>query len=470
MKFPFRMVLLALGLTGLLAVLFEVARRPGLFANSTYLAGVLGFEIVLACLCRFEAVFFPVTIVCFLLADTANPFAGYSFTLRWIFLAVGALAGSILWIRGSRDRHFGLVHLVALFCVLAAFASASSSGAPLTASLKVGSLFLLFLYASTGGRVALAGRERLFVQFLVRACELLVFSVSLLYFAGKNIFGNPNNLGAMIGVVATPVLLWALLAADSRAQRQRRGIALALCGILLYVTVCRAAIVADVVVAVALTIGLRRPGLLLKTAFVAAFFLEVMAVANPAHMADFLGSLSGRFIFKIEGERTHQGIFGSRETPWDQTFSAVKKHPWFGTGFGTSDLGNDLADVPRSMVYTIEVSNREHGSSYLALAEYMGLLGILPFLALLLLISRALYRAFAWMRSTGRPHHYSVLFAMIVAAGLIHASFEDWLFAAGSYLCVFFWVSVFLLIDLAPVAKSESRLPAAQPFAGYTAA
>ena len=43
-----------------------------------------------------------------------------------------------------------------------------------------------------------------------------------------------------------------------------------------------------------------------------------------------------------------------------------------------------------------------------------------------------------------------VPFALVVLAGLVHAGFEDWLFAVGSYLCVFFWVCAFLLTDLVP--------------------
>ncbi len=468
MKVQFRLILVTLGMMGVLALVFELERRPRLFANASSLGAILALEIVLACLWRFEKVFFPVTMACFLSADTANPFAGESLTLRWFFLAVGALAGSIIWMKNNRTRHFALFHLIALFCVLSALASASASGAPLTASLKVASLCLLFLYASTGARVALAGREGAFVRGLVLACELLVFAVSLLYFAGDNIFGNPNNLGAMIGVVATPVLLWAALVAENRGERQRRYTALALCGVLLYVTVCRAAIVADAVLVIVLPAVLRRPKLLLRAAFAGALFLEIMAVANPSHMGEFIDSLSGRFIFKVEGDRSHQGIFGSRETPWEETISAVKKHPWFGTGFGTSDLGNALPDSQRSMYYTLEVSNREHGSSYLALAEYMGLLGILPFLALLLLLTRAAVRTFASVRRGGGLHHYSVPFAMIILAGLIHAGFEDWLFAAGSYLCVFFWVSAFLLIDLATQVNREMRISAAKSFITLT--
>jgi O-antigen ligase len=424
----------------------ELQRRPGYFANSTYISAILALEIVLVCLWRFEKVFLPVTMYCFLSAGTALPFTGESLTLRWLFLGVGSLAGMVIWIKSNRTRHFGLFHLVALFCVFSALASASASDAPRTALLKVASLFLLFLYASTGGRVALAGRERSFFRGLILACEIMVFITTATYFAGYNIFGNPNNLGAFIGVIAAPVLVWAALVAEDRAERQRRYTALALCGILLYVTVCRAAIVADAAVGIVLAIALRRPGLLVKAAFAGALFLEIMAVANPPHMGELMDSLEGRFIFKLDAHRSKAGVFGSREAPWDDTIAAVKQHPYFGTGFGTSDLGP--VEVQESSIYTMEGTNREHGSSYLAMAEYMGLLGILPFLFLMVLLIRAAARAYAWVRRTRSASHYAVPLAMIVMAGLIHAGFEDWLFAAGSYLCLFFWVSGFLLLDL----------------------
>jgi O-antigen ligase len=471
MKVQLRLVFIALGIAGLGAVLlYELLRRPGYVANSTYLGAIVAIEIVLACLWRFETVFFPVTMGCFLLAATGLPFAEESFTIRWLFLGVGALAGGVIWIRSVRDKHFGVFHLVALFCVLAALASASTSGAPVTALLKVGSLFLLFLYASTGGRVALAGREGAFVHGMVLASEILVFAAAILNFAGYNLFGNPNNLGAFVGVIATPILLWAALVAESRGERQRHYTALALCVVLLYVSVCRAAIVADAVVVIALTMGLRRPRLLLKAAFVAALFLETMAVANPAHMSELVDSLSGRFIFKLEGHRPQQGIMGSRLTPWDESISAVAQHPWFGTGFGTSDLGVGQSNLQLSSIYTVEGTNREHGSSYLALIEYMGLLGILPFLLLLFLLVRAASRVYMWMRRTGSPYHYAIPFAMVTIAALIHAAFEDWLFAAGSYLCLFFWVLAFLLMDLTSDIDADLRSPKSKSVSGLARA
>ncbi len=122
-----RFLFIALGVVGFCYFFLQLERRPGAFANSTTLAAILALEIVLACVWRFEKVFFPVTMICFLAADTANPFAGESFTLRWLFLAVGALAGPIIWMKSNRDRHFGTFHLIALFCALAAVASASAS-------------------------------------------------------------------------------------------------------------------------------------------------------------------------------------------------------------------------------------------------------------------------------------------------------------------------------------------------------
>jgi O-antigen ligase len=467
MKLQARFIFIPLALLVMLLLFFQLEHRPSAFANSTYLSAILVLEIVIACLWQFEKIFFPITMGSFLLPATGLPFSAECFTLRWLFLAVGALVGLIVWMRTSRVHHFGLFHLVGLFCIFAALASASSSAASKVGLLKVGSLFLLFLYASTGGRVALLGREESFVRRMVLASEILVFAVSACYLAGYNVFGNPNNLGAIIGVIAMPILLWASLTAEDRRQRQRRYTALALCGVVLYMTVCRAAIVANVVVVIVVTLALRRPKMLVRAAFAAALLIETMAVLNPSHVSEVVDSLTGRFIFKANGE-TNTGVFGSRRAPWENTLSAVKRHPWFGTGFGTSDLGYEGSISRESSIYTVEGTNREHGSSYLAMAEYMGLLGILPFIIMLILVVRYIGKAYSWMRRTRSPAHYAVPFALVAIAGLVHAGFEDWLFATGSYLCVFFWVSAFLLVDLASDATASLRERTLQTMPAFT--
>jgi len=465
MKARLPLLLLPLFVIGI-ALLFLAAQRwPLLFSNVNYLGGLIALEVVLACLWRFEKIFFPMTIGCFLLAGTGLPLSGASTTVRWVFLAAGGLVGMFLWLRSNRARYFGLFHLVALFCVFSAVASASVSEVPATAMLKVLSLFLLFLYASTGARVALADRQESFLRGLVLACEILLYFISACYLAlGYDLFGNLNAMGAVIGVAITPLMLWAAVVAQSPRERQRRIIALVLCGVLLYASVCRAAILADTVLVAAFAFALRRPRLLLKAAFVGALFLEVMAVANPAHMVELTDSLTGKFIYKTQ--QGNQGVFGSRQTPWEEAISAVKQHPWFGSGFGTTSGVGSVRPYALGSSISDQGSNREHGSSYLALAEYMGLLGITPFLLLLLLLTRAVARVHLRMRSQG-PYHYAVPLAMIVLAGIVHAGFEDWLFAVGSYLSVFFWVSAFLLMDLAPAANTAPQFTATRDFAPY---
>jgi O-antigen ligase len=161
------------------------------------------------------------------------------------------------------------------------------------------------------------------------------------------------------------------------------------------------------------------------------------------------------------------GVFESRLSPWTETLSSVKRHPWFGTGFGTDELGDLRPEGASSTITTVEGSNREHGNSYLAMTEYMGLLGAVPFVVLLLMLVRILVRVFLWMRRVGNPYHFCIPFALIAVAGLVHAFFEDWLFAVGSYLCIFFWVSAFLLIDLAAQLVVERRMPAPKPFPAF---
>jgi O-antigen ligase len=469
MKDRIQLILFPLGLVVLLALAFLVERRPGYLANTSYLGGILALQIAFVGLSHFEDVFFPLLIGAFLWGGSSLPFSGTGMSLRWLFLAVGALGGFVVWIKSPRARHFGPFHLVAAFCVLSALVSAMVSETPRIALLKVSSLFLLFLYASSGARAAIAGREARFMNGLVLACEVLVYVAAVCYFVlGYSIFGNPNALGAIIGVAAVPVLLWAALVAETRGLRQRRFFALALCGGLLYLANSRASILGAVAVILVFTVAVRHQRLLLQCAFISVFFLTVMAVINPSHIDEMVSSFTGRVILKEGG--TYHGVFGSRLSPWAETLSVVKHHPWFGSGFGTSELGDLRPGFAVSSVYTTEGTNREHGNSYLALAEYMGILGAVPFIFLLLMLIRVLVRTYRWMRRTGNPYHYSIPFALVVTAGLVHACFEDWLFAVGSYLCVFFWVSAFVLLDLAP-ASEPVRVPTMFPgHAGAVAA
>jgi hypothetical protein len=472
MKSRAQVILFPLGIIAVLGLFVLVERRPVLFANTTYLGAILALQIAFVGLTHFDEVFFPMLMGTFLWAGSSLPFSQTGMALRWLFLSAGALGGFVVWIRSPRQRHFGPFHLVALLCVLSALVSAIVSEIPRTALLKVASLFLLFLYTSSGARVAIAGREHKFMSGLVLACEVLVYLSAVCYFIlGYRVFGNPNALGAIIGVAVVPVLLWAALAAETPGLRQRRFFALALCGGLLYLANSRASTLAAVVVVVVFTVALRHQRLLLQCAFVSLFFLTVMAVFNPSRMDEMASSFTRRVIYKTGG--TYPGAFGSRLSPWAETLSVINKstkNRLLGAGFGTSELGELRPDLEASSVYTREGTNREHGNSYLALAEYMGVLGAVPFVVLLFMLIGTLLRVCRWMRRTGNPYHYCIPLSLVAIAGLVHACFEDWMFAVGSYLCLFFWVLVFLLMDLAPALKAELRIPAPRPFAALAPA
>lgn len=459
-----QLLLLAIALVAFGLLLALVQHMPGLFANSTILGVILALEIALVGLSHFDSLFFPLLMGSFLWTGTVLPFSNSGNSLRWLFLAVGAFGGLAIWITKSRSHRFAAFHLVASFCIASALVSAAVSELPRTALLKVSSLFLLFLYTSAGARLAIAGKEKQFVAGLVVACEWLVYLSAVCYFVlGFRFFGNPNALGAVMGVVAIPILLWATSTAETRVLRRRRFLALALCAGLLYLSNSRASILAATVAVLVFAIAARRQRLLFQGAFVCLFVLAFVAVFNSPHVDDFISSVTARMLYK-DPTAAHE-IFESRLSPWGETLSVVRRHPWFGSGFGTSELGSVRPNSTPSSVQTIPGWNREHGSSYLALAEYLGLLGVAPFAVLLLMLLQRLIRVFRWVRATANPSHASFPFAMVVIAGLVHAGFEDWLFAVGSYLCVFFWVCAFLLTDLVPRAERAEALFAPRPAA-----
>jgi hypothetical protein len=104
---------------------------------------------------------------------------------------------------------------------------------------------------------------------------------------------------------------------------------------------------------------------------------------------------------------------------------------------------------------SLRETTREHGNSYLAITEWVGFVGDIPFLGLVVLVAVNVGRALAQMRRTGNVLSPAIPLAGVLAAGLVHAAFEDWLFAPGYYLCVFFWSLAFIMVDVLPVPVSQ---------------
>jgi O-antigen ligase len=429
--------------------------RPGYFSDPGFLGALVVLQLLVGILLKYREMFFPALIVVFLLAGTGVPAHAVWTSIRWLVLGAGAAAGFVMWLR-DHERPLGVFHLVAFGCVLTALVSAMVSAYPEVALLKALSLLLLFLYGASGARFALAGREENFFLGLLSGCEILVYVSAIAYFVlHVELFGNRNSLGVVMGVVAFPFLLWGFLVSEGPSLRRRRIVALLLCQVLLLSSYERAGIVAALVSATLLCVGLRRYRLLfagLASALLAAPMVMTFVPLPAPNLVDD-GSITSRFVYKGKRE---VGIFGSRKTVWGRTVSSLQEHPWFGTGFGTSATSYDKTEIAEKFSSASQVT-REHGNSYLEIVEWVGLLGVAPFVALLLLAMVNIARVFAWMRRTGTPFSPAVPLAVFVAGALVHAGFEDWLFAVGYHTCVLFWTFAFLLPDFVP-AKAVTQV------------
>lgn len=432
---------------GVVLMAYLVYSRPGYLTSKVYLGGVLLLELLAVSVFLYQRIFFPVTLLSFLLAGVDLPVGPGWTTARWLFLGVGAWVGSIMVLK-QRVFRFGFFHAVAFFTVMAAFISAAVSSYPEIAFLKSCSLLLLFVYGATGVRIAVMGRESRFFEGLLVGCEIFVAATMAFHLIGIEAMGNPNSLGAVMGVVAAPILLWGLLLDEKPRVRQRRLVIYVLCLYLLFSSYSRAGLSAAVLSTAILTVGLRRYKALAQG--IAVFLVVVSAVAllAPEVFSRHIESFENRIVYKGGGR--DQGILASRASPWQSAVDTIRNHFWFGTGFGTGDNGTDATEHLGRLASSADI-DIEHGSSYLAIAAWVGVLGGVPFAVLLIVLLAIAVRSVFWMVRTMNPCHPAVPLATVILAGLAHACFEDWLFAPGNYLCVFFWSMAFILVDSSPM-------------------
>lgn len=416
---------------------------PRDFTSTTYLGGVLLIEILIASVWLYKKVFFALTTVCFLLAGVDLPIGSFWNLVRWVFLGVGALAG-FAFILKERGYRFGTFHLVAFFAVLAALVSAAVSRYTVVSSLKVLSLFLLFVYAATGARVAVSRRESRFFSGLLIGIQMLIVALAGFTFMGIEVMGNPNSRGAIAGIVGAPVLLWGTLLPQDQSSYQRRLLFYALAMYLTFASEARASILAAFVSCVLLCLALHQYRLLTQGVVIIAVLAATGAIVRPEAFSRTMSSMTSTVVFKERGSA--KGVLASRKGPWQDAVDSIRQHLWFGTGFGTDDNGRD-ATAEIGQYASASAVATEHGSSYLAITSWVGIAGVLPFVLLLVLILQKIARTVFWMWKTGNPSHPAVPLAMIMLAGLMHAFFEDWLFAPGYYLSFFYWSMAFVFID-----------------------
>jgi hypothetical protein len=293
---------------------------PGYASDASILGMLVFLEIVLAAIWNYEERFFLLLVLVFFFAGAGAPPPGFWSAGRWFVLGAGTLAGVAHFLRDHRYR-LGGFHLVAFFCLIAAVASCSASLYERDALFKVLSFSLLFFYAASGMRAAVLRRERQFFSGLLLFCELLTYLAAICYFAlHYGLFGNPNSLGAVMGVLVVPMMLWGVFATEGTSAQKRLVVVLVLSVLLLATSHARAGILAAIVSCSVLCIALRRYQalvLLACTGLLAA--VAVVFVASPA-TTDQPQSLTSAFIYKGHPE---SGLLGSRRSAWEETVSSV---------------------------------------------------------------------------------------------------------------------------------------------------
>lgn len=441
-----KVVWIAAAVVGLLGSAYFAYSRPGYFTSQTYLGGLILLEFMAAAVWMYRRVFFPLVLMAFLLAGTV----GLIWTAaRWVILCVGALTGVVIMLK-ERRHHFGLFHILAIFAILAALVSAAVSQYKTVTLLKALSLLLLFLYGSTGARLAVTGRENRFFAGLLTGCEVFVGAIASFYAVGIEIMGNPNSLGAVMGVVGAPILLWGTLVSEKPFDRRRRMVLYAIAMYLTYVSHARAGMIAALMSSGLLCLALRKYKLLARGVIVIVILFAASAILQPDRISNSVSSV----IYKGDSTRN---LLGSRQSPWQSAVDRIRDHFWFGTGLGTIE-NPEGANVHVGMFASSTDVTTENGSSYLSVLAGVGACGAVPFSLLLILLLGRIWRTSVWMLRTGRANHPAVPLAAVMIAGMIHAGFEDWLFAPGYYLCVMFWSLAFIFVDVAPSSLPQVAL------------
>ena len=438
-------IVLTAGALSLPFLIYMAYTRPFYFSSPS-LASLIGIEFLFAALLLYRRIFFALILLVFLFAGTDLLPEGMWNAVRWLVLMVGASAGCcIMMLREPRTR-LGRFHILALFAVLSAMVSAAVSRYPSFSLLKAVSLLLLFAYAATGARLAVAGRENRFFAGLLLGCEIFVAGIGAFYALGREVMGNPNALGAVMSFVA-PILLWGTLVDQRPLVHHRRLFLYAASMYMLFHSYSRAGLLAGFCTSALLCVLMRRYKLLGQGIIILIILGGAVAIFTPEVFSATLHSLTTQVVYKDKDPAL--GVFGSRRGPWKKAVDSISQHLWLGSGFGTSNAGEGGSAQLGKFSSSADATS-ENGSSYLTIVSWVGVLGVVPFLLVLLVLLKKLLDTLRWMVSTGSPFHAAVPIAMVVVAGLLHAAFEDWLFAPGSYLCVFFWSFAFVLVDIAP--------------------
>ncbi len=395
-------------------------------AKAWYRLSSLLFIFILSVLLVVEARYLILfTTVALLIAGSSiTSISGLGLTSRWVFLGALVLKSISQWASKKFQIKIYAFDLWAACFIGLAFYSYSYSFIPsLTVDRSISVLVFyvavfkgVWGYMDSGEKVNILINDLCKIAFVVLILNL--FYLSRGRFSG--IFLNPNTLGLFL-TLTIPFILWIYLC--ERKPVPYYFLLLALFSLLL--TGSRASML---VCALSSTY-------LIWLYHQHQKFLILFVVAFAVCIAFFLGSLFDLSWFLdsefIRWKNIQSG--GGRIEAWDAVIGLIKHRPILGYGFGTEEFIFQRFDI----IFQ-EHSGAYAHNSFLGLASQLGLLGTFIFYTPLFL-----FLFFNTRRLTKLPfkniHWLAPPLNAVLWGGVLEATFESWMYSAGSPCTFIFW-------------------------------
>lgn len=168
-----------------------------------------------------------------------------------------------------------------------------------------------------------------------------------------------------------------------------------------------------------------------------------------------LGFVLPQYRVFTRGDPLQGGILSSRLSVWEMCLQDWRSSPWLGVGYGVASFAQDI-EIGASATGSVV-----DGGGYAGLLASVGILGILPFAAILI---ACYYRTFKMaMARKFEPRHLYAYQACALMIGLsLNLAGEPWILAPGSPVQPVFWLAVGALFSWRPMprlVRSTKRLP-----------
>jgi len=260
----------------------------------------------------------------------------------------------------------------------------------------------------------------------------------------QGLVDGPNMMGSLL-MMCTPLLLWRCYAMWKKNEWRIFWVSCLIVEfIFLMKANSRAALVASLfcVISIVYSLGYRKWVPIVTSIFM---LILTLLLISP----DIYDRAVSKYVFKSASEQ--QGVLYTRATVWEESFRLAKLGGLFGGGYGVTIGDESFKGGLTSVGY-----GREKGNSQMAIAEEVGLIGLVFYLIFIF----SLYTYQVKMFFLTRNKHLRVLLgiSMGMITGLIFQSvFEAWWVSPGSPEFVYFWAIVGFSLGACQLIKQDYR-------------